>query len=333
MEVLLLFRKKNPAFYSIESVFDRIIAGSVNLPLKFRTIVLPEFGLAVNNFLFLLRNKDRFSGINHITGDCYYVALFLPGKRTLVTVHDCGFVNQNRGLKRWILKKILLEVPVAKAGYITAISEKTKQEIVLHTGCDPHKIAVIPNPIAPRLYFKEKSFDSENPILLFIGVTENKNLHRVAEALNGISCTLMIIGKLNSEHLNVLEGNNIRFTSRQGLTDAEMADQYAAADVVLFPSLYEGFGLPIIEGFKAGRVVVTSDRSPMKEVAQDAGCLVDPEDVHSISAGVLKVIEDHSYRSSLIQKGLEAVKQYEPEVIARKYYDLYKKVYRESCAE
>jgi glycosyltransferase involved in cell wall biosynthesis len=105
-----------------------------------------------------------------------------------------------------------------------------------------------------------------------------------------------------------------------------MAAAYSNADIVLFPSLYEGFGLPVIEGFKAGRAVITSNISPMKDVAKGAACLVDPKDIASIHEGVKLVINNRVYREELIEKAAEVVTSFSPEIIAERYLDIYEKI-------
>ena len=95
------------------------------------------------------------------------------------------------------------------------------------------------------------------------------------------------------------------------------------ADIIIFPSLYEGFGLPILEGQKAGRAVLTSFLSPMKEVAGAGACLVDPYDSESIRAGIKKIIDDAGYRADIINRGFENIHQYEVQQIADQYLGLY----------
>jgi glycosyltransferase involved in cell wall biosynthesis len=101
---------------------------------------------------------------------------------------------------------------------------------------------------------------------------------------------------------------------------------YVDSDLLLFPSTYEGFGMPILEAQATGRAVVTSDVASMPYVAGDAACLVNPFSVDSIREGVLKVITEASYRDDLVAKGLENVYRFRPEVIVNSYFDLYREI-------
>ena len=264
--------------------------------------------------------------IFHVTGDVHYVVLALPAKKTILTIHDSVFMRANAGLKQLFFKWLFLKWPVKKCRFVTTISEKSKMDIVHFTGCDPAKVVVIPNPVNQHIYYREKKFDSDNPTLLFIGSTPNKNLLRIVEAISGLSCTLEIVGQIPEDQLLLLDKYHIRFKQFLHLTDTEIADRYAAADIVVFASLYEGFGLPILEGQKAGRPVLTSNISPMKEVAGAGACLADPENIESIRSGIHKIIGDANYRAIIIQKGFENVQQYELQKITNQYLALYRKI-------
>jgi len=109
--------------------------------------------------------------------------------------------------------------------------------------------------------------------------------------------------------------------------DDEIVREYLNADMLVFVSTYEGFGLPILEGQAAGRPVITSCLSPMKEVAGGGACLVDPYSIVDIREGVLRVIHDSQYRAMLIQAGFDNVRAYSPKNVARQYSSLYEALF------
>jgi glycosyltransferase involved in cell wall biosynthesis len=289
-----------------------------------KSLYMPFYTSSVSG---MIRNmsfvRKTSADLFHITGDIHYVSLVLPGKKTILTIHDSVFIRGSKGIKRVFFKWLFLKLPVRKCRFVTTISEKSKKEIIQFTGCDPSKIVVIPNPVDEHIYYREKEFNTGNPTILFIGSTPNKNLNRIIQSLAGISCTLDIVGQIPEDHLSLLNKYEVHFRQSARLTEAEMAARYAASDIIMFPSLYEGFGLPILEGQKAGRVVLTSNISPMKEVAGEGACFVDPYNPESIRAGIKKIITDVNYRKSIIKKGFENLGQFEVQYIADQYLKLY----------
>lgn len=149
---------------------------------------------------------------------------------------------------------------------------------------------------------------------------------RVIPALEGIPCRLRIIGSVNPEQDGLLKRYRIDYECLSGLSDTALAAQYEEADIVLFPSTFEGFGLPVVEGQKAGRPVITSNLDPMKEVAGGAAHLVDPFASDSIRAGVLKLMEDAPYRDELIEKGFKNVERFDSQQIAKQYLACYNRL-------
>ena len=188
------------------------------------------------------------------------------------------------------------------------------------------KIRVVHNPANPSIRFKQKPFNSKRPRILHLGTKPNKNLERTISALNGISCNLIIIGKLVDDHVKMLKKMNISYENYYNLPYNEIVRQYELCDMVCFASTYEGFGMPVIEANAAGRPVVSGNVSAIPEVAGTAACLVDPYDVGSIRAGILKIIEDENYRQQLVKNGLENIGRFRPEFIAREYLNVYEEI-------
>jgi glycosyltransferase involved in cell wall biosynthesis len=254
--------------------------------------------------------------------------LVLPSDRTILTVHDAGILRIRSGLRKYILKKLLFDLPIKKLKYITAVSEMTKKEIVYYTKCDAEKIRVIENPLQKHFYATDKKkFNAECPTILQIGTTANKNLYNLIKALEGISCRLVIIGELAVDAVNLLREKRINYTNKSNLENDEIREEYADADIVTFCSTFEGFGLPIIEAQAMLTPVVTSYISPLKEVAgEKAAAFADPSDSESIRHSILRVINDESFRENLVKRGIENIKKYQPEKIAVSYENLYREI-------
>jgi glycosyltransferase involved in cell wall biosynthesis len=321
--VNLIFRKPVANFFSIEKVFF-VVVNEFKNSIASHSINVPFASASLYNVLRnILSVRKLKSDLFHITGDVHYVVLGLPRKKTLLTIHDCVFLYRYKGIKKWFMHRLFLKWPVKYCRQITTISERTKQDIIEHTGCAADKIMVIPNPVSKQITYHVRTFNKQKPVILFIGTTANKNLERVVQAVAEIPCVLEIIGPLSVDIKKLLTKYAIHYQNSFGLTEDELAKKYADCDIVLFPSLFEGFGLPIIEGQKAGRVVITSDLQPMKDVCGEGACLIDPFSVDTIRESVLKVIDDDAYRNELIQKGFLNVKKYEPEYISKQYVDLY----------
>jgi glycosyltransferase involved in cell wall biosynthesis len=276
------------------------------------------------NFCYLLRFRR---GIFHVSGHVHYAVLALPATSTILTIHDLVFLQSYKGLKRRVMKWIFLDLPVQKAKWITTVSDKSKEEIIKYTKCDPNKIFVIANPLAKECSLKLNYTIPNEPRFLFIGTRLNKNLEKVIPALYGLNIRLRIIGELSTKQLLLLRKFEIKYSNVFHISEDELSGEYQNADIVLFPSLYEGFGLPVIEGFCAGKPVITSDISPMKDIAGDAAFLVDPHSISSIRNAVITAIDDVALRESKIEKGKLVASIYESKKIFTQYELLWEKVH------
>jgi glycosyltransferase involved in cell wall biosynthesis len=274
----------------------------------------------------LLEAPFHQGDINHVTGDVHYVTLLLRKKRTVLTIHDCRSMLRLRGARRLVFQWLWLKLPVRRCSVVSVISEHTRREVLRYTSCPESKTRVVPDPVGNEFRPASKAFNADQPRILQVGTGENKNLGRMAEALSGIRCRLDIIGRLSPDAKRTLEHSGIEYEWAAGLSGAEVAAKYRDADLVAFCSMYEGFGMPILEAQATGRPVVTSNIEPMSEVAGSGACLVDPFDCASIRRGVLQVINDVEYRNHLISQGFENVKRFRAETIAAQYAALYREV-------
>ncbi|HZE85853.1 MAG TPA: glycosyltransferase family 1 protein, partial [Puia sp.] len=273
-----------------------------------------------------LEAAGRQGEVNHITGDINYLGMFLSRRRTIQTILDCVHLSSSAGIKHAVIKLIWVTIPVRRARYVTAISESTKKEILKYVSCDPDKIIVIPVAISERFAARQREFNAECPRILQLGTAPNKNIPRLAAALKGIPCKLDIVGKQDPRLEQSLKEAGVSYEYSWGLSEEEILKKYEMADIVSLTSTYEGFGMPILEAQAVGRPVITSNILSMPEVAGDAACLVDPFDVSAIREGILKIIQDGSYRDELIRKGQTNIRRFDPEKIALQYLDLYKKI-------
>ncbi len=324
LDVLFLHRKprKNGTF-SIEFIFQDIRS---RLPESIFSRVLVSKYESNGIFKRLYNTLEAAfckADVKHITGDVHYLALFLRGKKTILTIHDCFFLYKVSGFARWFHKKFWYDIPLKKCRYIVAITEATKREILKLADCDPNKIVVIPSLISSQFQPNPKPFNKQKPVILHVGLAPNKNIERLAEALEGIPCHLSVLGKLEDWHIEMLEKHGIEYSCSYNISDNDVLAMYEACDMLAFASTYEGFGMPIVEANAVGRAVLTSNISSMPFVAGDAACLVDPFDVHSIQQGLLKIINDDKYREQLIENGYVNRQRFDPDAIAVQYARLY----------
>lgn len=216
-------------------------------------------------------------------------------------------------------------MPLRRCNYITTISEKTKSEILSLVTCDSSKIKVIPNPVFELKKPLKIYPRNAEPVLLFIGTTANKNLHNLIPALFKLKVRLRIIGILKPEDVILLNKFRISYSNAWDLDDEEIQLEYLHADMLVFPSKYEGFGLPVVEAFQCGLPVLTSQIAPMSQIAAGAAIFVQPDSIVSIRRGVIAMLDKPIIALSLRQRGFDLVKQYAPINIASQYeliYDL-----------
>ena len=323
--MITFFHRNHKCGYSIYKVFKTIENNLKSQGQELEEYFMPSpFSIPwdiIRNSIFTFKHRNT-KGINHISGHIHDVILGLIGCKTVLTIHDLVFIDNVRNpIKRFYKWLFWLYIPIKLANTVTCISNETKRKVLEHIKTD--KITVIYNPIDPTFKYVPKTFSKECPIILHIGTFWNKNLERTIQALEGINCHLRIIGEIDNHILQLLQEKNIKFSNAKNLSDEEIRQEYINCDIVNFPSIYEGFGMPVIEGQQTGRIVITSAIEPIKEIAGEAVIFVNPTNIQSIHNAYIKAIEDDKLRNEIIQKGLKNAQRFQVKDIAKQYLELY----------
>jgi glycosyltransferase involved in cell wall biosynthesis len=254
------------------------------------------------------------------------VAIALPGSRTVLTVHDLNRLDHLKGVRLCFFKWLYFIIPLWKCQVITCISDCTRTRLLQRFPWVEPKVRVIANCVPAGYKPVPRPFNVSRPRLLQVGTGPNKNLERVAAALAGQECLLHIIGALTEDQRSLLRRAGVEYENQVDVSDADMHRAYVDADAVIFISLAEGFGLPIIEANVIGRPVITSNREPMCDVAGSAACLVDPLNTEDVRRGIRRIIRDEAYREQLIRNGYTNAARFSVSAVAEQYADLYREI-------
>lgn len=314
------------AGFSFAKVFNPIISFWAK-DNEVTSIEVPEYrGLpwhSIRNIKCVFKHAKDKNVIHHITG-LTELALGCWHKKTIITFHDANFmVNTKNPISRYIKFLLRIYLPVKASDCVTCISETTKREILKYVKTNIH---VVYNPLDSHYVFCPKEFNEDKPVVLHIGTGWNKNLQNTIKALSGIRCHLRIVGKLSESDSELLKNCNIEYSNACNISDEEMLQEYQKCDIVNFPSIYEGFGMPIIEGQAVGRCVVTSNIAPMTEIADDSALFVNPNSIDEIRRAYTRIISDPDLRKSLIAKGQKNIERFKLEKICNDYMKLYKQL-------
>jgi glycosyltransferase involved in cell wall biosynthesis len=234
----------------------------------------------------------------------------------VVTVHDLGILRHPEVFNRWTRAYSRLLVPrvVRNARRVIAVSEFTRRELVELLGIPEERVRVIGN--AVELVFSPEGESASGEYVLAVGTVEpRKNLPRLAEATRRAGVELRVVGARGWGSVP-LAG----VTELGEVSDEELARLYRGASVVAYPSLYEGFGIPLIEAMASGTPLVTSRGGATEEIAGGAAVLVDPLDPASIAAGIE---EASRRRDELRAAGLERARAFSWDAVARAHEAVY----------
>lgn len=241
----------------------------------------------------------------------------------VVTVHDLAVFRHPEAFPAWTRAYSRRVVPrvLLAARRIVAVSEFTAAELESVLGVPRDKVSVVPN--AVDAVFALDGPRAEGNYLLAVGTLEpRKNLARAIEAAGRLGLELRVVGARGWGGVEA-RGNAVTWLGE--VDDDELARQYRGALCLVYPSVYEGFGIPVIEAMACGAPVVTSAGGGTEEVAGGAAVLVDPLDVGAIAAGIEEAV---AHGDELRRRGLERVRAFSWDESARRTLD----VYREAAA-
>jgi len=299
---------------------------------KYKTKIYP-FSPSISDLIF---NKIHFLPIELFTGkiDIFHSSDWAQPKTNcfnVTTIHDLAPIIHPNLSERNIIEvhKRRLKRIFAEIDRVIVPSKATRDEL-LRLGYDSNKIRVIYE--APGEDFNKRSLEEVNKVkkslkirgkyILAVGVGKRKNTKGILKGFDlsraGKDINLVIVGDPENEHS---QKRGVLYTGM--LNDDRLASLYSGAEALVFPSFYEGFGLPILQAFACECPVVTSNLSSMVEIASNAAVLVDPHNTSSIAEGIVKALKGPK---GLIQKGIKRVKDFSWEKAARETLAIYNEV-------
>ncbi|MGC8785920.1 MAG: glycosyltransferase family 4 protein [Anaerolineae bacterium] len=321
---------------------------------EFRLLVPPDPPIGLRRRLFLLWRMtwyplwaQRFSAeVYHILDHSYGHLLWgLDGNRTVVTVHDVApFYFHRHCLHLSYLAWRLAWKGVQKAHWWITVSHFTRQEALKFVSDAPIEVFSIPEGVDPHFHPLPKGQTIEwrkrlgvgvEKVILHVGHCQpRKNLERLLTALASLSKQgvdfhfIQVGGVFTPAQRHLLESSGIEHRVRQMSRVAEEAlvELYNMADVFVLPSLYEGFGLPVLEAMACGTPVIAANAASLPEVVGDAGLLVNPYSSEALAEGILRVLIDPSLADRLRERGLQRARDFTWERAARETLGVYQKV-------
>ncbi len=286
---------------------------------------------------WLLGDIDLF----HSPAHSPVYALCPPAKRWIVTVHDLFTFKLNYAEKTQRKEWKILKRMERKAAHVIAVSHSTKKDLLELVPSLESRVTVIHEGVSENFKVIENYFpiiEKYNiiaPYILYIGSAgANKNLQRLLIAFSHIykkiDHNLVLVGDFKWRYQPIIEwvrknGMEHRVIFPGFVPDKDLPALYTGADVFLCPSLYEGFGLTVLEAMACGTPVITSNISSLPEVAGDSALYCDPYNVDDISQALIHVSQDSDLRKRLIEKGVQRAVNFSWVLTAKQTLDVYRK--------
>ncbi|MBR8830938.1 MAG: D-inositol-3-phosphate glycosyltransferase [Chroococcopsis gigantea SAG 12.99] len=302
----------------------------LSLPVTLSHLLTSFPNLAIDYLSRYFDDADIIHGTDHVVFPC-------KGSLKVMTIHDLTFIKYPQFVNN-IVKTYTARIKdcLRWTDLVIANSESTKRDIIQYLGVKEKLIRV--TPLASRYSnysppaedtIPENIYDWSQPYILFVSTIEpRKNISALIQAFNYLKSrykiphNLVLIGQKGWLYESIFQAINQSPSAEciyhlNYLSDDAVAWFYRRADVFVYPSFYEGFGLPVLEAMTLGCPVITADTSSLPEVAGDGALLINPTDNLQLASAILQVISDSAYRESLITKGYIQARKFSWQKTAR----------------
>lgn len=337
----ILFRNKDNFEFSIYGQNIRDIVFNVSKKSPMMNILWHQFIYPLR----LLKIKTDISYIPNVT------LLIWKACPTVVVIHDLIEFNVPKKFSRlrMFYRHVAVPQTVRRADYIITVSENSKKDIVKYCKVKPEKIKVVYNGVDKRFRPMNKNvfskvlqkYSMDSPYILYTGTIDHpgKNSISLVRAFRKVAdrhpnYKLVFVGKPGFGYDHVInEIESLKLKDRTLMLgyvpDDDLVGIYNGASAFAFLSLYEGFGLPLIEAMACGTPVIAANSSCLPEIVGEAGFIVEPYDVLKIAEYLETLIVNKSLRNEIIQKGFEQAEKFSWEKAAEETLEVFKAVYNE----
>jgi glycosyltransferase involved in cell wall biosynthesis len=298
---------------------------------RWMPVAVPLYGLREQWLLPYRLRRERFD-LFHSPSYAFPLVFSAKG---ILTIHDLIHLlfPRDYGFRHRFYYSLLVRRSVSRCLKIITVSEQSKKDIVSLLKGDGLRVAVIPNgldcqwgPQPPEEGFLER-YGLDKGFLLFVGNQKpHKNFLRLQKAFEGLIKEGVYRGKLVAvgiDHQNLSADPGDKMVFFPFCDDRALRSLYSGADLLAAPSLYEGFGLPVLEAMACGCPVLAGNRGALPEVVGRAGLLVDPYDAEVIKEGMKKILFDESFRAGLRDRGFKQAAGYSWETAGQKVMEIY----------
>jgi glycosyltransferase involved in cell wall biosynthesis len=270
---------------------------------------------------------------------------FLPrllgaiARRRVITIHDLTYKRFPELLQKETLHSLEAHMmrEIALADGIICVSESTRDDLLKYYEVDPSRVFAIHSGVAATTDNRQPTTALPKRYILFVSTIEpRKNLGVLLDAFENLKRrgkydgSLVVVGRIgwkSEEFVSRLRGRDVHHLDY--LSPAELQEVYRKAEMFVFPSIYEGFGFPLLEAMAHGVPTIAAESSSLPEIAGDAALYFDPRDAAQLESAISRVVENHELRHALIMRGRERVEHFRWDTAAERTVEVLE---RAGCA-